>query len=361
MNKQLKIWMKTALILILVLALAACGNSGGNSGSSASGGSSSGSGATTGGSGGGSKESAAPEYELNLGHGAPVGSHYDTFAVKLKELVEERTNGRVTITIHPANALGGERTMVESVQAGSLDIAISSDAPMANFAPKVSAIGFPFLFKDNEHAYRVLDGEVGEILNKELAEQANLRNLFWFETGFYHVLTSKKPVRTLEDMKGLKFRSQENNVQIDFLNALGTNPTPIAFNELYTSAQQGVIDGFSSSFSTVVPNKLHEVVDYMTLNGLYYSSAVAVMNNKFFEGLPADIQEIFLEAAKEAGRAEREFVAQKELEYRAEMEAAGVEIIENIDIKPFRDAVQPVYDKYAGDFGDIHEIIRSLE
>ncbi|MFD1039413.1 TRAP transporter substrate-binding protein [Virgibacillus byunsanensis] len=349
-----KVILNSMIILVLMMLLVACGSN--QESSSGSDGSSSSQNNTS--SDESQTDGTLEKYEFSVAHNAPADSHYDQWAQKFKEKVEEE-NENITIKIHSPGSLGAERELIESVLNGSLDIAISSDAPVVNFSDAVGALSFPFLFENEEHAYEALDGEVGEKINKSM-EEANLKNLAWMETGFYQIF-SNEPIRTLNDLDGIDIRAQESQVQIDFLEALGTNPTPVSFGELYVSAEQGVIDAFTSSFATAVPNNLHEVSDYMTINNLFYSSAVNVMNNDKFNDLPSSVQDTLLNAAKEATSFERNFIKEQSVELRATAEEEGLEIIEDVDNAPFVEAVQPVYDKYSDKYGDIHQKIFELK
>ncbi|OKL35311.1 hypothetical protein BLL40_16175 [Domibacillus mangrovi] len=294
---------------------------------------------------------------LDLGHGGSTDSHLNEAAKKFIELVDEKSDGQIIINNHPNSELGAEREMTESVQSQLLDIAIVSTGPVGNFADKVNALDFPFLFDDRKHAEKVLDGPVGEEINQQL-EEVNLKNLYWVDNGSYHIATNDKPIRTLADMKGLKFRTQENQVQIDTMNALGAKATPIPFSELFLSAQQGVVDGQGNSLAVLIPNSYYEVHKYLTITNHMYSAGLILMNNDQFKSYPEDVQQILLDAAKEAGTHEREFVQQLNAEYLEKAKANGMEIIEGVDLEPFKEAVQPVYENHADKYGELHQIIR---
>lgn len=297
---------------------------------------------------------------LSLAHGGSLDSHLQQGALKFQELVEEKSNGEIKIQIHPNSELGAEREAAESVQNGSIDIAILSTGPMGNFADKVNALDFPFLFKDHLHAEKVLDGEVGEIISKQL-EDANFKNLYWVDNGAYHIATNKKPVRQFSDLEGLKLRTQENQIQIDTINAFKASATPIPFSELFLAAQQGIVDGQGNSLAVLIPQKYYEVHKYLTVTNHMYSAGMILMNNDKFSGYPEDTQKILLEAAMEAGTYEREYVQKLETEYKKIAIENGMEIIKDIDLEPFKDAVQPIYKKYEEKFGDIHTIIAETE
>lgn len=305
------------------------------------------------------KEKTASEktQTLSLAHGGALDSHLHEGALKFQELVEEKTDGAIKIQIHPNSELGAEREMAESVQGGTIDMAILSTGPMGNFANKVNALDFPFLFKDNKHAEEMLDGEVGDEISDQLAE-AGFKNLYWVDNGSYHIATNDKPIRNFDDLKGLKMRTQENQIQIDTMNAFEASATPVPFSELFLSAQQGIIDGQGNSFAVLIPQKYYEVHQYLTITNHMYSAGMILMNNEKFDSLPDDTQQILLDASKEAGTHQREFVQNLEKEYRETAKENGMEIIEDIDLEPFKDAVEPIYEKYADKYGELHKMIR---
>ncbi|MBM4761376.1 TRAP transporter substrate-binding protein [Bacillus sp. B15-48] len=311
-------------------------------------------------SGDASNSNDSDAFTFELGHGGSIDSHLNEGAKKFIELVDEKSDGRIVINNHPNSQLGAEREMTESVQSQLLDIAIVSTGPVGNFADKVNALDFPFLFDDHKHAEDVLDGPVGEEINAQL-ESVNLKNLYWVDNGSYHLVSNNKPIRTVEDMKGLKFRTQENQVQIDTTNALGASATPIAFSELFLSAQQGVIDGQGNSLAVLIPNSYYDVHKYLTITNHMYSAGMILMNNQSFTSLPEDVQQILLEAAKEAGTHQRQFVQELNAEYLETAKANGMEIIEDADLEPFKAAVQPVYEKHASNFGELHDKIREAQ
>ncbi|WP_153731014.1 TRAP transporter substrate-binding protein [Sporosarcina obsidiansis] len=295
---------------------------------------------------------------LSLAHGGALDSHLHEAALKFQELVEEKSDGSIKVQIHPNSELGAEREMAESLQAGSIDMAVLSTGPLGNFADKVNALDFPFLFESNEHAEKVLDGEVGDQISKQL-EDANIKNLYWVDNGAYNIATNDKPIKKFEDLKGLKLRTQENQVQIDTINAFNASATPIAFSELFLSAQQGIVDGQGNSLAVLIPQKYYEVHKYLTITNHMYSGGAILMNNDLFNKFDEDMKEIILSSAKEAGIHEREFVQKLNKEYMEVAKENGMEIIEDIDLEPFKEAVKPVYKKYEDKYGELHKIIES--
>ncbi|ARD49015.1 TRAP transporter substrate-binding protein [Sporosarcina sp. P33] len=293
---------------------------------------------------------------LSLAHGGALNSHLQEAALKFQELVEEKTDGKIKIEIHPNSELGAEREMAESLQSGSIDLAVLSTGPLGNFANKISVLDFPFLFEDAAHAEKLLDGELGEQISQQL-EDAGLKNLYWVDNGSYNIATNDKPIRKFEDLKGLKLRTQENQIQIDTINAFGASATPIAFSELFLAAQQGIVDGQGNSLAVLIPQKYYEVHKYLTITNHMYSGGAILMNNEIFNKFDEDTQEILMNSAKEAGIFEREFVQKLNEDYAKVAEENGMEIIRDIDLDPFKEAVKPIYVKYENKYGELFKII----
>lgn len=301
-------------------------------------------------------ETSAKAQTLSLAHGGALDSHLHQGALKFQELVEEKSDGKIKIQIHPNSELGAEREAAESVQGGSIDIAILSTGPVGNFADKVNALDFPFLFRDHTHAEKVLDGEIGEEISAQLKD-AGFKNLYWVDNGSYHIATNNKPIRQFSDLAGLKLRTQENQIQIDTVNAFQASATPVPFSELFLAAQQGIVDGQGNSLAVLIPQNYYEVHKYLTITNHMYSAGMILMNDNKFEGFPEDMQQILLDSAKEAGTYEREFVQKLESEYKETAIENGMEIIEDIDLEPFKEAVKPVYEKNEAKYGEMHKII----
>lgn len=281
--------------------------------------------------------STAPDHPYNLG--------LEHFA----ELVSERTNGAVEIDIFPNSALGDERANIEDLQMGTLDIAVSSTGPLGNFVSDFLILDLPFLFKDYDHAHAVLDGEIGQNLLAKLDDIGVVGGTFW-ENGFREMTNSKHPINTVEDCAGLKLRCQENQVQMDAFSALGMDPTPMAWSEVFTALQQGTVDGQENPIAVIYSNKVYEAQDYLAMTNHVYSPAAILFSKTVLEGLPEEYQTVLLEAAQESADFERAACEDNEAAQIAEMEAAGLQVTYP-DTAAFQEAVAPVYEKYAEQFG----------
>lgn len=266
-------------------------------------------------------------------------------AKKFSDLVKEKTNGAYDIQLFPNSALGDERTMLESMQMGTLDAGIITSGPFINFVPEFGVFDMPFLFPDNAAAYKVLDGEIGKEILKKL-EAKDLKGLAYAERGFRNLTNSVRAVKTAADVKGLKVRVMQNEVYIAAFEAMGVNSVPMAWTEALTALQQGTIQGQENPVNVIHAYKMWDSQKHVTMTRHAYAAAVITFGLKKFNSLPADVQKIFLESAQEAAEYERAWVAENETKQMAELEANGMSIVKDPDLDSFKAAVKPVYDKY---------------
>jgi len=300
---------------------------------------------------------------ITLGHPltGTEESAYQQFAEKFKEIVEAATDGQVTVQIFPNSSMGGEREMAESVGIGTLDSAVISTGPLGNFTELSYILDFPFLFDDLDHARSAVDGEIGNEISADL-EKHGMKILSWAESGFASVTTNSNPIKKPEDYRGIVVRSMENEIQMDAYKELGAQPTPMAVSEIYTAMQQGVIDAQANSIGFMVPNRFHEVQEYLSLTEQFYYGAPFIMNKEKLESFTPEIQDIIQHAANEARDYEREFLDETMDANLQVMEDGGITIIPNdeIDIEAFREAVKPVYENYEDEYGEYIERIREM-
>ena len=326
------------LAIAMALTLAACGGS--PSGSSGNSGSSGGDSTP---SGGGTPSSGTTV--LKLGTTVNEQDSFQVAAEKFAELVKERTNGAYEIEIYPNGALGDERTMMESMQMGTLDMGIITSGPFVNFVPEMGVLDMPFLFGSNEDVYKILDGEIGQELLGKL-ESSSLKGLAYAERGFRNLTNSVRAVETPADIAGLKVRVMENEVYTATFTALGVNAVPMAWSEALTALQQGTIQGQENPVNVIYSYKLWESQKHVTMTRHAYASAILTMSLDLFNKLPEDVQVIMKEAAQEAAEFERAWVADNEAEQMQALKDNGMEIVETPDLAGFQAAVQSVYDQY---------------
>ncbi len=295
--------------------------------------------------------------EINVGTTQTKDSVFAAALNKFKDEIESNTDN-VTVKLHFNSELGGEREMVEAVNIGTLEGVWTSTGVISNFVPEMGVVDLPFIFEDKEHARSVMNGPVG----KQLAEKINDQNfelLTWGENGFRHVTNNEKPIEKPDDLKGLKIRTMEVKSHQEAFEALGATTTPMAWGEVFTSLQQGVIDGQENPIPILQSSKLYEVQKYVSLTGHVYSPTALMIGDQIWSQLSKKDQQIVLDAAKKAQEENYRVGDEKEEEFKAELEENGMEINE-VDKQPFKEAVQPVVDEYKKDFEDLYnQIIES--
>ncbi len=291
---------------------------------------------------------ASAETTFQLGTTVNEQDSFQVAAEKFAELVEERTNGEYKIEIFPNGTLGDEADMLSSMSMGMLDMGIVTSGPFINFSEMMGVLDMPFLFANNEEAYEILDGEIGQELLGTL-EAAGLKGLAYAERGFRNVTNSVRPVNSAADLEGLKLRVMENEIYTATFNALGVNAVPMAWQEALTAMQQGTIEGQENPINVIHSYKLADEYGqkYVTLDRHSYSTAIITMSLDRFNELDEATQQIFKDAAQEAAEYERAWVAEQEAGQLEDIKAAGAEVVEEPDVDSFRAAVQSVYDQYS--------------
>ena len=283
------------------------------------------------------------------------GVGIDTFA---KE-VEKRTAGRYKVQTFYSGSLGGERESIEAVQLGTQELAMSSTGPVPNFVPETKILDVPFLFRDKAHARAVLDGPIGQDLLTKF-DAKGFKALAWAENGFRHMTNSKRDVKGPEDLKGLKMRTMENPVHIAAYKGLGIITTPMAFPEVFTALQQGTVDGQENPLSVIMASKFDQVQKHLSLTGHVYSPCIFVMNKAAYDKLSAADKTAFVEAAREATKANRARVDQDDSTGVTELRAKGMTVIDNVDKSKFVAMLAPVNAEFEKQFGKANiEAIRN--
>ncbi|HTU02944.1 MAG TPA: TRAP transporter substrate-binding protein [Candidatus Sulfotelmatobacter sp.] len=292
----------------------------------------------------------AAEFDLVEAHTTTQDHPYTLGMVQLAELVRQRTGGRVAIQIHHSRELGDERQVVEGLQLGTVDLAVSSTGPLGGFVPDINVLDLPFLFRDGAHAYRVLDGDVGRSLLDKF-QAVGIKGLAFWENGFRHITTTKTPIRRPEDLKGLRIRVMENKVHQAAFRRLGADATPMAWGEVFTSLQQGLLDAQENPIPVIATFKLYEIQKYLSLTGHVYSPALVLMSKKSWDKLPPDLQKVLLDTAREVAGVQRQINQAQEQKQLGELAAKGMTIIRDPDRAAFRKAMQPVVEQFEGQFG----------
>lgn len=238
---------------------------------------------------------------------------------------ELEATGRFDVELYPNSQLGGDRQTIEAASFGNLEMVCPGEAVISNFVPEFELVGLPFLFTSIDAARNALDGEFGQALDELLLSQ-NLVNVGWGEVGFRNITNNVRPIENVEDLNGIKIRTMETPSHIAFFKALGANPTPMSFSELFTALQQGTVDGQENPTALTYNSKFYEVQKYMTVSEHVYSAAPFLVNKDFLDRLPEDLKKTFLEAAEKTKDAQRELIGQQNTDYEQEMANEGVAV-----------------------------------
>lgn len=261
---------------------------------------------------------------LKLGHIQSETDLWHIGAKKFAELVDAKTQGSVKIRLFPNSTIGNDRDMAEGLQMGSIDFALIAGV-LGNFEPSLQIMEMPYLFSNEEHLRKVIYGPVGEALLDKLLKSSSIRGLSFWERGARH-LTTNKPVNSLADIKGLKIRVPEIPPMVAAWKAMGANPTPMAWGEVYTSLQQNVIEAQENPIPYIYAGKIHEVQKYIALTNHKYEYVILAMSDKTWKKLTPDQQKAIKEGADEATKYENKLVFEKTDEIFKELQAKGMTV-----------------------------------
>lgn len=307
---------------------------------------------------------AAPDYTIKVAY---IGSDSHPTMKAMKEVfakeVEEGSKGKIKVELYPNGQLGGDREISEAVQMGTIQMAIPSSSPLAGFDKRIQALDLPYLFTSKKAAFEATDGILGEKINSYFAAKGILI-LGYQENGFRHVTNNRKPVKSPADLKGLKIRTMENPMHLAFFKALGANPTPMSWGELYTALQQGTVDAQENPYAMIDDGKFYEVQKYVSETGHVFSYEVLIANKKFIDGLPADLNKLVIKAARDATLKQREMMDNEEGAFKAKVIKAGMKAntLTPEEKKPFVEATGKVYPMFEKDLGkEIMEILKQVQ
>ncbi len=270
------------------------------------------------------KKYETPEYVWKCGHILAQTHPYQLGFEKMAELLDERTGGRIRLDIFPSSQIGSERDLAEGIQMGTVDLALVS-GPMANFDPNFYINDLPNLFTSRAHAYRVLDGEIGQGMMNGLS-RVGMKGLGFWETGYLCMFNNKILIKEPKDMVGLNMRVMENITYISYFTAIGCNPVPMAYGEYFTSVQNGTVNGTLSPIVTIYTDKTYQAAPYITDSRQWYCPTPLVMNLALWNSLEPELQKIVQDAAFEARDYMRKLLADREADCIKEMEADGAQV-----------------------------------
>lgn len=284
---------------------------------------------------------------IKFGHVTQTSHPYHLGAEMFKAAVAKKTNGKVEISIFPARQLGDDRQLLEGVRLGTIDAALVSASTFSLFTPVMDALQLPWLINSYEE---LADAFVSPPAKKmlESLDGLGIKGLGYYEGGFRHFMNRVRPVRTAADLQGLKIRVVPNPLHIAIFKAVGTNPTPMPYGEIYTGLQTGVIDGAEMNISSIFSERFYESAKQVSLTGQFFFPAVTIMNRAKFQRLPAEQRKALEEAAQETIRAQVLETGKQDKEVAEKLKALGVEILPFADLATMQQKVKPVADEYEG-------------
>ncbi len=308
----------------------------------------------------GQPSTSGAQMKFRFAHTIGLGDAQTLATEEFAKKVAQKTSNAIQIDVFPAGQLGNDLKIMEGVKLGTIDICMTGNPFFTTYSPELNVFDLPYLFRDFDHAYKVLDGPTGTEMRRSL-EKHGMKALGGLEIGFRNVTNSKRPVKTPDDIKGLKLRTTPNPAHLHAFRLLGANPVPMPFTEVYLALQTGTVDGQENPIAHIYAMKFHEVQKYMSLTYHAYTSSIVVMNLKKYQELKPEHQKALHEALQEATAWERKLNRQLDVEALAKMKAAGLQIEENPDREAFRRIVaDATAEEYVKKFGrDVLDRIQS--
>lgn len=301
--------------------------------------------------------SARMELVLKLAHGLPTAHPVHEAMLFMAERVAARSNGRMKVEVFPSEQLGTEKECIEALQLGYLAMTKTSSAPMEGFVPKMRIFGVPYLFRDADHLWAVLNGPIGRELLLA-GEAKRLRGLCYYDAGARSFYTKDRAIETPADLTGLKIRVQNSVMSMKMVQAMGGSPTPIPWGELYTALDQGVVDGAENNAPSLRTSRHYEVCKYYILDEHTCLPDIVVIGTRVWNRMTPEQQRILQEAADESVVYQRRLWAEAEAADLKAVEEAGVTILRP-DKGPFRESVRSVWEEFEGT--EIDDLIRRIE
>jgi len=295
---------------------------------------------------------AASALEIKSSDVHPMGYPTTDAIQYMGELFETWTSGRMKINIFHSMQLGGEKEALEQVQVGALEMTRVSVGVVGPIVPEFNAFDLPYFFTSTDHMHKVVDGEIGtDLLNK--LEKGGLIGLGYMDAGSRSFYNKERPIRTLADLDGLKIRVMQNPIFVDMVNSMGGNGLSVAFNELYTAMQTGVVDGAENNPPTYHSQKHYEIAGHYTLTEHLMVPEIFVFSKKVWDTLSPLDQQLIRKASAMAVIKERELWAAREVAALEELKAAGINVITDVDKGPFIEATEPVRAKFGSEYADL--------
>jgi tripartite ATP-independent transporter DctP family solute receptor len=293
----------------------------------------------------------------------PVGYPTVEATEDMGKALEKATAGRLSIQMFAAMQLGGEKEAIEQAQVGAIQLARVSVGALGPVVDDLNVFNLPFLFRNTAHAQKVMDGPIGqELLDKVTNNpQAQLVGLCWMDAGARNMYDSKKPIRTIDDLKGLKMRVMGNPMFVDMMNDLGGNGVAMGYDQVFSALQTGVVNGAENNPPSFVFDNHYQVAKYYTLTEHLIVPEILVFSKRTWSTLSADDQALIKKLARDAQFDERKRWEEYEQKAFDKMKQSGIEIIQIADKKPFQDAVKPVWDKYGPKYKSMIDRIQAVQ
>src|SRR6266853_638726 len=293
----------------------------------------------------------------------PVGYPSVAATENLGKKLAAATDGRLSVQMYPSMQLGGEKETIEQTQIGAIQMLRVSVGSMGPIVDDINVVNMPFLFKSTAHSEKMMDGPIGQELLDKITANANagLVALCWMNSGARSLYNTKRPIKSVEDLKGLKIRVIGNPIFVDMMNALGGNGVAMGYDQVFSALQTGVIDGAENNPPSFVFDNHYQVAKYYTLTEHLIVPEMLVFSRKTWDSLSKDDQALLTKFGTEAQQEERVLWTKYEKEALDKARAAGIQIIEVADKKPFQDAVKPVWDKYGPKFAELIKRIQAVQ
>lgn len=288
--------------------------------------------------------------------GYPNTVAMDTFA----ELLKEKSGGEITLKMFHSGTLGTQPDAIEQVRIGGLEIGNFNLGPIGPVAPEANVVSLPFIFKDMAHMHRALDGKAGDLISAGMAKKG-LIALAWYDSGARSFYNSKKPIMQPADVAGMKVRVMNNDLYSGMISALGGNPSPMAFSEVYQSLKTGVVDGAENNWPSYESTGHFEVAGYYSLSQHLIIPECVCINANVYNALSADEQKMVKAAARESAVQQRELWAKRAESSREKVMSSGVKFNDIPDKSAFQAAMQPVYDTYLAANPDLKPLVELIK
>lgn len=302
---------------------------------------------------------------LSLADAQPDGCAANLAMKAMVEEINEKSGGSMNVTYYPNSQLGNERDLAEGVIAGTVDMAWISCAVMQNFTEDFAIFSLPYIFKDYDHVHAYADSELSDQIFKKLEDAQKVKVLGLFDQGFRWIWTSNKEVTTLEDLKGLKLRTPESDVYTKTFTLLGTNPTPMAFGDLFTALQTGVVEGYEVNPESTWANGTYEAIKYGVKSNHIFAGSILFISQSAYDRLNDEQKQILMDAADQAVIYNNEIALEAEAEYEKNLVDAGLVInpLADGEQEKFAEAVLPLYEEYYDMVGgkDYVDQVRGME